>query len=144
MKKPGRMLGEVLMSVGKKTATVLYPFEEVVMPPQFRGRLKCFAEKCIGCKICMRDCPSNAITINKVGDKQFECIIDLDRCIYCGQCVDSCPKDALAMTPEFELAQLDRGKLKVTFHAKPKPAAEKPAEKAAGPIAAPGDSDKKA
>jgi formate hydrogenlyase subunit 6/NADH:ubiquinone oxidoreductase subunit I len=131
MKKPGKMLGEVLSSAGKKPATVLYPFEKVVMPPQFRGRLDFISEKCSGCKLCVRDCPSRAITINKVGDKQFECIIDLDLCIYCAQCVDSCPKDSLAMTPDFELAQLDRGKLKLTFHAKPKPAAEKPAEKPA-------------
>lgn len=128
MKRPGKMLMEVLGSVGKKPATVLYPFEKLEMPPRFRGQLEYFAEKCIGCKICMRDCPSRAITINKVGDKQFECIIALDHCIYCAQCVDSCPKDALAMTPEFELAQLDRGKLKLTFHAKPKPVAEKAAE----------------
>ncbi|MHB9020155.1 MAG: 4Fe-4S dicluster domain-containing protein, partial [Minisyncoccota bacterium] len=82
---------------------------------------------CIGCKICMKDCPSNAITINKVGDKQFEAVIDLDKCVYCAQCVDSCPKKALESTKEFELAQLDKNKLKVKINVEPEP--EKDTEK---------------
>jgi formate hydrogenlyase subunit 6/NADH:ubiquinone oxidoreductase subunit I len=48
--------------------------------------------------------------------KKFEAEFDLSRCIYCAQCVDSCPRDALEATPEFELAQQDRTKLKVVFH----------------------------
>jgi formate hydrogenlyase subunit 6/NADH:ubiquinone oxidoreductase subunit I len=88
------------------------------MPPRFRGRLEFFCEKCIGCKLCMRDCPSNAIEIKKIGDKRFECDVDLSKCVYCGQCVDVCPKKALAMTADFELAQLDRSKLRIVYEAK--------------------------
>ncbi len=62
---------------------------------------------------------SNAINIKKVGEKEFEVEIDLGKCIYCGQCVDSCMKKAIEVTNEFELAVLDREKLKVTFRAKP-------------------------
>jgi formate hydrogenlyase subunit 6/NADH:ubiquinone oxidoreductase subunit I len=64
----------------------------------------------------MRDCPSNAITITKVGEKQFNCEINLAKCIYCAQCVDSCPKKALEATKEFELAVLDVKKLKVVYY----------------------------
>lgn len=112
-KTPGRMIIEVLESLFKKPATVNYPFIKPPVPEELRGRLKFFPEKCIGCLLCMKDCPSNAITIKKLGDKQFEAIIDLGRCIYCGQCVDSCPKKALAITNEFELAQLDPAKLQL-------------------------------
>jgi len=122
MKKPGKMVKEVLGAVLRKPATVLYPFEKIEMPDKFRGKLKFYSEKCIGCKACMRDCPSGAITINKVGDKQFEAVIELDKCIYCAQCVDSCPKDALEATREYELAQPKRSQLKVTFHAIPRKA----------------------
>lgn len=115
MIKPGKMLRECLCAVFKKPATGQYPFVKAVRPEKFRGMLKFSPEKCIGCKICMKDCPANAIVINKVGDKQFECEIRLDQCIYCAQCVDSCPKKALEATKEFELAQLDRGKLKVNY-----------------------------
>ena len=89
------------------------------MPKGFRGKLKFIPELCVGCKLCMKDCPSGAITINKVGEKQFECEIDLGKCIYCGQCVDSCMKKALEITDQFELAQLDRKKLKVVYRAEP-------------------------
>ncbi|MGA2265131.1 MAG: 4Fe-4S binding protein [Phycisphaerae bacterium] len=119
MKKPGKMLREVLRSAVRKPATVLYPYVKVHMPAQFRGRLRFYAERCIGCRLCMKDCPTDAIVIRTVAPKKFEADIDLGRCISCGQCVDSCPKMALEMTEEFELAQLDRGKLKTTQGAPP-------------------------
>ena len=116
MIRPGRMIKEVLRSVLKRPATVLYPFVKVEMPKRFRGKLAFYADKCIGCKLCMRDCPTNAIVIRKVGEKQFEADIDCAQCIYCAQCVDSCPKKALEATGEYELAQLNRQKLQVVYH----------------------------
>lgn len=124
MKRPGRMSHQVMHSVGKKAATVMYPAVKIEMPENFRGKITFEAEKCIGCKMCMRDCPSNAIEIVKVGEKRFECRIDCSKCIYCAQCVDSCPKDALHATREFELAGLEKGSMKVVYHAP----AEKPKE----------------
>ena len=137
MKKPGKMAAEVLRHLFKKPATSSYPFTKAEMPEKFRGKLKFTAGKCVGCKACVRDCPSNAITITKVGEKRFQAEFDLDKCIYCAQCADSCFKKALEATPEFELAQLQRGKLKVIFDADP------PAPAAAGTAAAPGDTEAK-
>jgi formate hydrogenlyase subunit 6/NADH:ubiquinone oxidoreductase subunit I len=111
------MIRQVLDSLFHKAATTRYPFVKAPMPKDFRGKLKFTPEKCVGCKACMRDCPTGAITIRQVGDKKFEAEIDLARCIYCAQCVDSCPRGALETTPEFELAQQDPTKLKVVFHA---------------------------
>ena len=67
----------------------------------------------------MKDCPADAITITKVGNKKYEATFALDRCMYCAQCVESCTKGALKSTMEFELATLDRAELKITFNAKP-------------------------
>jgi formate hydrogenlyase subunit 6/NADH:ubiquinone oxidoreductase subunit I len=111
------MLQQVLSSIFKKPVTSHYPFEKTPMPDKFRGKLVFYPEKCIGCKLCMKDCPSNAIEIVKAGDKKFEAHIDLGKCIYCAQCVDTCPKKALEATKEYELASLTRGKLKVIFSA---------------------------
>jgi formate hydrogenlyase subunit 6/NADH:ubiquinone oxidoreductase subunit I len=63
----------------------------------------------------MRDCPSWAIVISKVGEKKFQATIDFSKCVYCAQCVEVCPKKALETTRNVELAQLDSKKLKVVF-----------------------------
>ena len=117
MIRPGQMLKQVLNSIFKKPATTKYPFVKAVMPDKFRGKIIFHPERCIGCQMCVRDCPSGAIEIKKVGDKKFECHIDLGKCLYCAQCVDSCMKKALEATKEFELAVLDRENLKVTYSA---------------------------
>lgn len=119
MIRPGAMIRTLIQSLFKKPATTQYPFKKTAMPDKFRGKIVFHPEKCIGCQMCVRDCPSNAITIKKVGDKRFDCEINLAKCIYCAQCVDSCMKKALEATPEFELASLNGSTLKVVYHAEP-------------------------
>ena len=113
MRFPGRMLVEVLHHVIRKPATTAYPAVPAVSPPDFRGKIRFQGARCTGCKLCEKDCPSHALVINKVGDKRYEAVFQLDRCIYCGQCADSCNRDSLVVTAEFELAALDRGTLRI-------------------------------
>jgi formate hydrogenlyase subunit 6/NADH:ubiquinone oxidoreductase subunit I len=117
MKRPTSIAKLLFMSLFKKAATANYPADKSGMPAGFRGKLKFDAPLCIGCKMCMRDCPCDAIEIVKIGEKQFEARVNLARCIYCGQCVDSCPKKALAITNAFELARLKPEQLKVVLDA---------------------------
>ena len=117
MIRPGKMIKQVLESIFKKPATTQYPFKKAEMPDRFRGKIVFHPGLCIGCKICVKDCPSGAIIIRDVGQKKFEAEIDMGKCIYCAQCVDSCPKKALESTKEFELAVLDRNKLRIIFNA---------------------------
>jgi formate hydrogenlyase subunit 6/NADH:ubiquinone oxidoreductase subunit I len=126
MQRPGKMISEVLKHVGKTPATTNYPFEKAQMPVNFRGRLNFLPHRCKGCMLCTKDCPSGAIHINKLGDKKFEAVIDLDRCIFCAQCVDSCFIKALEMTTDFELASLTRDTLTMTINEgnSPKPPPE--------------------
>ncbi|MDD5155088.1 MAG: 4Fe-4S binding protein [Candidatus Omnitrophica bacterium] len=115
MKKPGKIAKQLMKSLFKRPATINYPAHRSDMGRGFRGKLRFDPKLCIGCKMCMRDCPSGAIKISQAADKKFEAEINLGKCIYCGQCVDSCPKKALQITGEFELAKLDPNKLKVVF-----------------------------
>jgi formate hydrogenlyase subunit 6/NADH:ubiquinone oxidoreductase subunit I len=118
-RRPGAIVWSVLGSLFRKPATIGYPFEKFSMQPNFRGKPNLHSERCTGCRLCIRDCPSHAIMITKVGEKKFEASIDLGRCLYCAQCMDTCPRKVIEMTPDFELAQFDRGMLKVVFHADP-------------------------
>lgn len=44
-------------------------------------------EKCEGCMICARNCPTDAIS----GGKRLVHVIDQEKCIKCGTCLDVCP-----------------------------------------------------
>ncbi len=44
-------------------------------------------DKCTGCGICLRQCPSEAIS----GGKRMVHVIDQNKCIKCGTCLDVCP-----------------------------------------------------
>ena len=57
MSKPGKIARLLIQSLFRKPATINYPAQRSGMPKGFRGKLKFYPEKCIGCKLCMRDCP---------------------------------------------------------------------------------------
>jgi NADH:ubiquinone oxidoreductase subunit F (NADH-binding)/(2Fe-2S) ferredoxin/Pyruvate/2-oxoacid:ferredoxin oxidoreductase delta subunit len=52
------------------------------------------AENCSGCMVCMRNCPSGAIS----GAKQEVHVIDPDLCTRCGLCMSLCKFDAIEVT----------------------------------------------
>jgi formate hydrogenlyase subunit 6/NADH:ubiquinone oxidoreductase subunit I len=97
---------ELLKHLLKKRATVLYPFEKVDLPPAYRGLWTFDMDKCTGCGLCSRDCPSEAIVLKdtektKAG-RYPTCYVS--RCMFCGQCADVCPTGAIHMSSNYELA----------------------------------------
>jgi formate hydrogenlyase subunit 6/NADH:ubiquinone oxidoreductase subunit I len=112
---PGSISDEAIKSLFKKPATTQYPFTPPRRIENYRGRIVFDPANCSGCRLCMKDCPSNAIEIKKVAEKKFCAEIDGAKCIYCAQCVDTCPKGALESTGNFELAELHVENLKMTY-----------------------------
>jgi len=77
----------------------------IATPENFRGKIQYDKEKCIGCKLCLKVCPSEAIEF-KEAEKKIK--IYLARCTFCSQCNDICPVSCLSMSNEFLLADTDK------------------------------------
>lgn len=52
---------------------------------------KVLIDKCVGCKLCEKTCPSNAIKVNSTK----KAIIDTSLCFQCTNCKEVCPKSAI-------------------------------------------------
>ena len=108
------MLRELLKHIFRKPVTLKYPFEKTKAAAGVRGRPVWDMERCTGCQLCFRDCPSGAIEMIGRGSKA-EFKHHLDRCMFCGHCEEVCPTNAIRMTEEYELASYDRTGMVIEF-----------------------------
>jgi len=73
----------------------------VKVPDNFRGKIEYDKNKCIGCRLCIKVCPSFALEFK---EKERKIKYWVTRCTFCGQCIDVCPRNALRFTDKFLLA----------------------------------------
>jgi len=118
-----RGMGITGKHLGRHAITIQYPEEKWEMPERSRGVVVLLSDKktgelnCTSCMLCMKACPTSAITIDaprgedkKRHLKQFD--LDNTICCFCGLCEDACNFCAIKMASAYyEMSVLDKGEL---------------------------------
>ncbi len=109
--KIGSMFGDILRSFFEKPVTLRYPLERSHSPERLRGALIWNPEKCTGCGLCAKDCPSDALEVIILDRKAKKFVLryNVDRCTFCAQCVQNCRFDCIQLSNDrWELAALSK------------------------------------
>ena len=93
---------QFLKDAGSGKVDIIPPLD---VPDGYRGKIQYDKEKCTGCKLCLKVCPSEAIEFK---EKEKKIKIYLSRCTFCSQCNDICPVKCLTMSKDFLLADSNK------------------------------------
>jgi len=115
LKKRLSLLSAVIEAITNPAETVDYPFGDLKLPEFFRGAILFDPEKCTGCGLCVRDCPAEALEIEKKSREEYKLIHYPARCAYCGQCEDSCRRGAISFSNNLVIATTNGEKLIVVL-----------------------------
>lgn len=89
---------QAIKNLFSKPATSNYPFTPKEYPERSRGHIEINIDDCIMCGMCMRKCPSGAITVDR---NKRTWTINRMGCVQCSNCVENCPKTCLSIKPGY-------------------------------------------
>lgn len=96
-----KMLGTILRQFTHAPVTTRFPAEPAHTFDATRGHVVFDPAKCTSCTICMKRCPSQAITVDRAAKVWT---IDRFRCVICSQCVELCKFGAVCVDAGYSAA----------------------------------------
>jgi NADH-quinone oxidoreductase chain I len=123
IKETFSVFGYGIKEAVSKRATYPYPDKPLPIQKRSRGMLSLDLNDCIGCELCFKICPSDAIRMQKVDFKEagFHTnarseapAIDFNKCIFCGLCSEICPPKVLHHTHKYDISTDKRKELVYT------------------------------
>jgi ferredoxin len=84
--------------------------------PKHSGMLILDKEKCTGCGLCSIECPTNALVMNQISEKDtYQLLFHKEACNACGVCQESCPENCLRLVEEEPKSDKKEDGVKVLF-----------------------------
>ncbi len=117
-KKRFSLLSAILDAFFKAPETIDYPFGHLDLAEGFRGAIVFDTDKCTGCGLCVRNCPADALQMDKKSHEEYKLIHYPARCAYCGQCEDNCRHGAIFHSNKLVKPTLNPEGLVVILHEK--------------------------
>jgi ech hydrogenase subunit F len=102
------LLPNITQALFSKPETIAYPAVSHRPSESYRGSVRIIAENCVGCGLCVRDCPAAALSLEKVSKGCFQLDHYRDRCASCGQCETSCRFNSIYLDSSYKEASADR------------------------------------
>jgi formate hydrogenlyase subunit 6/NADH:ubiquinone oxidoreductase subunit I len=109
------LLPEIGRTLRSGPETVKFPFGPPEVSEEYRGRIEIDPDKCRGCSLCVRDCPADALELQRKSRDEYKLIYYPERCAYCGQCEASCNFGAITQTNAYTEATTDPGTLAIVM-----------------------------
>jgi len=107
------LVPDVLRSLLRSPETTRFPYVKTEFLPIYRGRVTIHAENCIGCGLCVRDCPAGALNLERRTKTSFTLFHFAERCSFCAQCEYSCKFDAIYLENQYWESVDDKDKLHI-------------------------------
>ena len=102
------LLPNIVEALFSKPETIAYPAVSHILSDNYRGSVRIYAENCVGCSLCVRDCPATALVLEKNSKNNFLLIHYQDQCTSCGQCEMSCKFNSIYLDNSYKEASADR------------------------------------
>ena len=102
------LLPNIVEALFSKPETIAYPAVSHRSSASYRGSVRIIAENCVGCGLCVRDCPAAALALEKDSKHSFRLIHHRDRCTSCGQCELSCKFNSIYLDNTYQEASAER------------------------------------